>query len=78
MFYMLAGTNESVARAVTSDVGCVLGSHVKSGIGISHSAHWDHPIKPEALMGGLANHDDVVNHKNKIKHVFLNQGLHVK
>ena len=31
--YILAGTNESMARAVTSDVGYVLGSHVKSGVG---------------------------------------------
>ena len=40
MVYMLAGTNESVTREVKSDVGCVFSSHVRSGIGISPSAHW--------------------------------------
>ena len=37
---LYVGRNKSVARAVPSNVGCVLSSYVRSGIDIRNLAHW--------------------------------------
>ena len=50
---MLAGTIESMARAVPSDVGCVLGSHVRSGIGKSFSTLGANPNGFPQARGSL-------------------------